>query len=250
MKAIRGRVQIFGFITITGALLLSFFGSRQHIESEKQVVSIATNEHKEPVSDSKPVPLTTNSSSYRSFTKRLSDMSEAEKSRLAQRFEQEYKPAMVKWFDAYEGRIPFRPEDFTLETFHSRLGDNMFTFMIGDTTFTIQDSPKLGVKISYLMTRRSAEELNSLPSPSHTPNLVLPVTRDDIKRMVKSDTGADFKSNEIIIRPTGAATSLGGGAFVDVLPSGKDPNNALNYPVSLVFSADGTLVNYERDPFF
>jgi len=68
--------------------------------------------------------------------------------------------------------------------------------------------------------------------------------------MVKADSGVTFALNEILIRPTAAACALNGGAFVDVLPSGKDPNNALNYRISMVFNADGRLVNYERDPFF
>jgi hypothetical protein len=50
--------------------------------------------------------------------------------------------------------------------------------------------------------------------------------------------------------PTGAATSLGGGAFVDILPTGADPNNFLNSKLSMVFGPDGHLVTYLRNAMF
>jgi len=81
-------------------------------------------------------------------------------------------------------------------------------------------------------------------------DLKTPVTTEEIIRMVKADSGVEFKPNEVIIRPTAKASALNGGAFVDLLPAGLDPNNALNYKISMVFDASGKLVNYERDPSF
>ena len=44
--------------------------------------------------------------------------------------------------------------------------------------------------------------------------------------------------------------ALNGGAFVELLPTGADPNNGLSSKIDLVFGSDGNLVNYDRDPFF
>jgi hypothetical protein len=65
-----------------------------------------------------------------------------------------------------------------------------------------------------------------------------------------ADTGVEFTPSEVIIRPTAKASAMNGGAFVDLLPEGLDPNNGLNYKISMVFDANGKLVNYERDPRF
>ena len=180
-------------------------------------------------------------------------MSADEKAELAKKFKEKFLPAVEKWFNAYEGHIPFRPEDLTLDKFHSRLGDYMYTFMIDrDTTFTIQDSkdPKGVAKVSYLMSRKAAVEINSLPGNGFVPDLTIPIKREDVIRMVKADSGVEFTPNEVLIKPTAAACALNGGAFVDILPTGADPNNALNFKISMVFGPDGNLVNYEKDPFF
>ena len=49
-------------------------------------------------------------------------MTEAERLDLARKFNEKFKPAVAKWCKAYEGRIPFRAEDVTLDKFHSVLG--------------------------------------------------------------------------------------------------------------------------------
>jgi hypothetical protein len=100
------------------------------------------------------------------------------------------------------------------------------------------------------MTRNGARDLNRLPRVGFVPDLTRPVGREDIIRMVKADSGIEFKPNEVLIKPTAAACALNGGAFVDVLPIGADPNNFLSSKISMVFGPDGKLVNYERDPFF
>jgi hypothetical protein len=68
--------------------------------------------------------------------------------------------------------------------------------------------------------------------------------------MVNVDSGVEFKPNEVIIRPTAISCALNGGAFVELLPTGADPNNGLSSKIDLVFGPDGKLVNYDRDPFF
>lgn len=185
-----------------------------------------------------------------SFTKRWGDMTIEEQAKLASNFTNRYKPMVEKWFKAYEGRIPFQLEQFTFDTFHSRFGDHLYTFMIDDTTFTIQDNNQFGLKVFYLMTKEAAKELNRVPSSGFIPDLNVPITREEVIRMVKADAGVEFKPNEVLIKPTGAACALNGGAFVHLLPLGKDPNNGANIQLALIFSQNGKMVTYERDPFF
>lgn len=170
-----------------------------------------------------------------------------EKAKLTKDFEERYRPAVQKWFGAYEGRVPFRIEDFTLDKFHSRLGNHVYTFMIGETTFSISDSTGQA-KVMYLMTREGAQELNTVPKPGTQPNLTVPVNAQELIPMLKADTGVEFKQSEIWIKPTGAACAMMGGAFVEV---GKDANNGAYRSfspsnMSLVFGPDGKLVNYLR----
>lgn len=181
------------------------------------------------------------------FTTRASEFSPEEKQKLAEDFETKFKPAVHQWFSAFHGRVPFEESEFTLDKFHSRMGV-MYTFMIGSTTFTLRDSPD-GAKVGYLMTRSGAVQMNSLPSNAAMPNLTPPITREEVIQMVKADTGREFKPNEILIRPTAAGTALDGGAFVDIVPEGTDPNNAVTHALNMVFGPDGKLVNYTRISF-
>lgn len=100
------------------------------------------------------------------------------------------------------------------------------------------------------MVKQAAVDMNRLPSPGAIPNLNSPVTVAQVLDMVKTDTDVEYKPNEILIRPTGKAGAMNGGAFVDILPTGADGNNFLNYKLSMTFNSDGKLVNYERDPRF
>ena len=250
MNKIRGGVLVLISVAIIAILLsLSKKPAKKEASLQKETIKAETHAPDGMFETNKSV--TTNSSrSFQSFTKKAADMTAEEKEKLARAFNEKYKPTVRKWFEAYAERVPFNFDDFTLDKFHSRLGDYMYTFMIGDTTFTIQDSPKLGLKVSYLMTRRGAQDLNSVPSNDFVPDLTVPVVREEIIRMVRADSGVEFKANEVIIKPTAAACALNGGAFVSILPSGADPDNALNNKISLVFGPNGKLVSYVRDPFF
>jgi hypothetical protein len=68
--------------------------------------------------------------------------------------------------------------------------------------------------------------------------------------MVAAGPGTAYKPNEVIIRPTGNAGAMNGGAFVDILPTGPDQNNCMNYKLSMTFDGKRKLVDYERDPSF
>lgn len=248
MKSVRGGILVLaGFSAIV--VMMFFLRGDEPRESSRepslpsQVVANSTS------APDKTTARTNTPAPAMNFETRAGEMTDEQSAKLAKDFNDKFKPAAEKWFAAYESRLPFSPEDFTLDKFHSRVGSHMYTFMIGDITFTIQDS-KNGAKVSYLMTRKGAKELIQLPGPGFVPNLDVPVSQQDVIRMVRADSGVEFKPNEILILPTAAACALNGGAFVDILPAGKDPENAFNFQVTMVFGPDGKLVTYTRNPSF
>jgi hypothetical protein len=183
---------------------------------------------------------------------RAADMTEIQKSDLARLFKDKFRPAAEHWFAAYTNRIPVGLSEITLDKFHSKYGARMYTFMLGDTTLTFVEprNPKEPAKVGYFMVRQAAEDMNRLPQQGFVPELNLPISSAEVIDMVKADSGVEFKPSEVIIRPTGKASALNGGAFVDLLPTGNDPNNFLNYKISMTFDSNGKLVDYERDPNF
>lgn len=185
--------------------------------------------------------------------KRASAFTDEEKKELAEKFKTKLRPAAEKWFLAYSNHIPFNLADLTLDKFAERIGTNpsfqLYTFVLGDFTFTIQDNAK-GAKVEYLMSHKAAVAMNNIPAPGTVPDLSTPVSQSDIIGMVKADSGVQFKPNEVIIRPTAAACGINGGQFVHTVPAGADPNNGLSSKIDMVFDSGGMLVNYDRDPFF
>ncbi len=192
------------------------------------------------------LPAPTNSQPH--LITRTSALPDEKKADIAKLFYEKFRPALERWGAAYSNRIPFALSDVTMDKFHSTLGSHMFTFMIGDTTLTFMLDKNGEAKVGYLMVRQAALDMNRLPSNGFVPDLNVPVTATQIISMIRADTGVAFKPNEVIIRPTGKASALNGGAFVDILPTGADPNNFMNYKLSMTFDSSGKLVNYERDP--
>ncbi len=186
-------------------------------------------------------------------TIRAAQLSEREKEELAKKFEHKFKPAITKWFSAYGDRIPFRPNEITLDKFVERLGDRssfcLYTFVLGDITFTIQESND-AAKVSYLASRKATLDMNK-PSNGETPKTDLPVNREEVTQMVKVDTGTAFPPNEILMSPTGIAFAMNGGANVRIGPP-KNAPPAVSGPdkLDMVFDQSGKLVYYMRDPFF
>jgi len=185
-------------------------------------------------------------------TVRAADLSPAERAALEKNFNERYKPAAEKWIAAYENRVPFRTDDFTLDRFVERFGTKpsayAYTFVWDGITLTIQDSDG-NAKVFYMMTKKGARDLNESPPPGTQPNPATPLQREEVARMVKADVGVEFKLNEVLLRPTGLGTAMSGGAFVDIGPRGGDPNIG-PCKLSMVFAPDGTLCYYMRDPFF
>lgn len=181
---------------------------------------------------------------------RAGDMTDAEQNELMEKFQKQFKPAIEKWCEAYSNHVLFSSEDVTLDKFHSRLGINFYTFMIGSNTLTFQ-SPRDGpAKVFYIASGDSLKKMNSMPNPGTIPELTLPVSREDVIRMVKADSGVEFKLNECVMKPTGISGALNGGATIHMLPTGSDPENGLSSKIDLVFGPDGKLVYYDRHPFF
>ena len=178
--------------------------------------------------------------------KRVADFSSDEKVELTQKFNEKFKPAIENWCKAYKGRIPFKPEDVTLDKFHSKLPGGFYTFMIGNTTFTIFDS-KNGARVFYMMTHDAANVLNSLPRTGTQRDLSVPVNREEVLRMVKADTGVEYKPNQVEIKPTAVACALDGGAFVEVgrqMVGDFELITATN--LSFVVAPDGELIAYQH----
>jgi hypothetical protein len=219
----------------------------------------AENPAKSPVSKQRFAPATrwdpTNTAALPSNplnVVNLANLTPSEREELAKKFNEKFKPTVENWFKAYDNRLPFRLDALTLETFRSRMGrenNHLYTFVFDGITLVIKDAND-STKVMYMMTRKAATELNQLPANGFVPDFNLSVTREDVIRMVKADSGVEFKPNEVIMRPTAAGTAMNGGAFVKLLPTGADPENGLSSKIELVFGADGNLANYDRDPFF
>ncbi len=175
---------------------------------------------------------------------------DAERAEFAKKFRDKFRPAINKWCEAYDGRVLFDPKEVTLEKFHSLMKPNLYTFVISGITLTIQEPKQGPAKVFYMADGNALQSLNSLRADDSKPDITVPITKEEVISMVKADSGVEFKRNECIIKPTGAAGGLAGGASVDMLPTGADPNNGLSSKIDLVFRADGKLVYYDRDPFF
>ena len=248
MKAIRSSVLTVICVVV---VLACFWIVRGRIARQKQAPPPVAQQLS--ASDAKPVAGSGPASFANGPNRNVGDMTDGEKAELAQKFKEKLKPALHRWYKAYEGHIPFNPEDLTLDKFKQRMGRNpdfyLYSFVIDGTTLTIQES-KETAKVFYMMTSAGANELNRLPNREKAPSLNIPVSRENVIRCVKADTGVEFKPSEVLMKPTGAATALNGGAFVELLPTGADPNNGLSSKIDLVFGPDGNLVSYQRDPFF
>jgi hypothetical protein len=190
---------------------------------------------------------------HRKFVKRAGEFSSAEIAELHQNFKDRFQPAIQKWTSAYGERVPAEIATVSVTNFVERLGANtnysLYTFVVGDFTLTIQDTPR-AAKVMYLMSKSGARLLNTDHPGGAAPDISVPVQRDEIIRMAYADAGRRFNPNEVHITPTALGTGVNGGAFVKLIPEGADPNNDLSVKLDMVFGPDGKLLNYERDPQF
>jgi hypothetical protein len=104
------------------------------------------------------------------------------------------------------------------------------------------------VVVNYLFAPK-AKQLMNVPTGGSTPTLKMPVERNSVLKMIESDSGVRFHPSEMVMRPTGIANALNGGATVDI-PLLRNGTETGFSKVSLVFDSSGTLCCYERDPTF
>jgi len=183
---------------------------------------------------------------WQSYTTMARNMTIGEKADFAKKFEGKFRPAVQKWFAAYENRIPFKLEDVSPDKFHSAFRNQMFTFMFSDITlrFVISRDTNAPAMVVYMKVRQADIDTNQTPVTDFVPDLSVPVTGDEIIRMVKADIGFEFKPNEVRITSTANSSTINGGAFIELLPSNDTPNN-IPRKISMTFRSDGKLVKYE-----
>ena len=179
----------------------------------------------------------------------LPNVTPEERADLARKLTGKIKPAVEKWCKAYRNQVPFRPEALTLDSLKQRAewdsSSYYYTFILGGTELAVRDSG--GSVVVMFMYAPEAKQLTALPKEA-APDLHVPVAKGEVIQMVKSDSGLELKPQQVVIRPTGAATAVSGGAFVDIVPHGGDPNKDRR-KIGLIFGANGNLIYYYRDPY-
>lgn len=166
---------------------------------------------------------------------------------IAAKFESEFKPALAKWYAAYGGHIPFKPEDVTMAQFHSKPLRDSYTFMVNGHTLVFAERQD-GPRVSYMTAKDALAAMNAMPTNGAMPDVSVPIARADVLKWLKADTGMDYAPESVTIRPTGESGALQGGAEVQVggqMPDGRGRLLTLTN-VTLVFGKHGTLVYYLR----
>ena len=140
-----------------------------------------------------------------------------EKAAFEKEFVERLKPAVERWCKTYAGHVPFRLEDVTPDKFRERFGDSPafydYGFVINGTTLSVVDYHG-EVFVAYLMSPAAAL-LFQVPNNPEPPKPVS-VTREDVLRLLKADSGQDFPPEQIAWRPTAYAGAMNGGVSVDV----------------------------------
>jgi len=178
--------------------------------------------------------------------KLASEMGNEERAKFEKEFAERIKPAVERWCKVYEGHLPFSPGQLTTDTLSECLFPNSpgqsFTFVIDGATISVTDD-RGPAFVDYMMARTGKQlfQLPTNPLPPATPS----VSRAEILRLLRADSGKDFPPDEIAIRPTAVSTAMNGGVSVDV---GKGVNaEAMPLPkYAMVFGPDGNLVAYGR----
>jgi len=172
---------------------------------------------------------------------RKTDFAQDQQALLTTNFEQRLKPAVVKWCKAYEGHLPFKPEDVTVDNFLVQTGNDhfhMYTFMVNGTTVVVKDTD--GMASMMYVSAPEAKKLVQLPKGVE-PSLEIPVSKEEIIKMVQADTGKNIDPIKVRMTPTGLSSAINGGVMVMV---GGDPINGASWDYTLIFGADGTLIYY------
>lgn len=173
-----------------------------------------------------------------------SELRADEKAAFAKEFVEKLKPAVERWCKTFAGHVPFRPEEVTSDKFRERFGDSPafydYGFVINGTTLSVVNYHG-DVYVAYLMSP-AATLLFQIPKNPEPPKPVS-VTREEVLRLLKADSGRDFPPEEIAWRPTAYAGAMNGGVSVDVGEGVNGPHAPLP-KYSMVFGPDGNLACY------
>lgn len=163
------------------------------------------------------------------------------------RFETRMKPAIARWCKIYQGRLPFSPEDVTLDTFYDRPVGFIYTFMLGNITFCVYDGPQ-GTRVFYMMTQQASQDLNNPGNGAVQHDISTPVSRDTITSLLKADSGIDYPPDQVAIYPTAKFSSLQGGVMVEA--GGIVPSQAYRVitftNLDFVLDGNGQMVSYQH----
>lgn len=180
------------------------------------------------------------------FRKRASNFSQSERDKFLLDFEQRYRPAISNWCDAFAGHLPFRFDEVTPEKLVERFSkDDSFAehvFVINGITLGIRDSRGTAV-VDYLNNPEQTKKLAVLPKNAGPPIVEMPLSREDVIKIIEADSGKTYQPYEVRMKPSGFSGSLNGGAFVQI---GGDPANGATWNYDLVFASDSQLAFYLR----
>ena len=163
------------------------------------------------------------------------------------RFERRMKPEIARWCKVYAGRLPFNASDVTLDTFNSKVGGFLYTFMIGNTTFTVYDGPE-GTRVFYMMTKAASQQLNDVGNGAVPHNITEPATRHVVVGLLKADSGIDYPADQVSIHPTGQFSSMQGGVMVEaggIVTSGAY-RIMTGTNLDFVLDGNGIMASYQR----
>jgi len=175
---------------------------------------------------------------------RASEFSASEKAEFVANFEGKYKPAIAKWYGAFNGHVPFAREEVTADRFVERIGINSaygeYIFVVNGITLGVQDT-KGTVQVDYLNAPQETKKMAVLPDGSKAPIVTMPITREEIVKALEAVSGTRFPAQEIRMTPSGLSGSLNGGVLANV---GGTPENGASWKYDMVFGPDGKLAYY------
>jgi len=134
-----------------------------------------------------------------------------------------------------------------LDTFNSKVGGFLYTFMIGNTTFTVYDGPE-GTRVFYMMTKAASQQLNDVGNGAVPHNITEPATRQVVVGLLKADSGIDYPADQVSIHPTGQFSSMQGGVMVEaggIVTSGAY-RIMTGTNLDFVLDGNGIMASYQR----
>ncbi len=184
------------------------------------------------------------SSPLSKIKKRASQLPEGEMMEFRTNFVSKYKPAILRWIQAYEGRVPFPADAVVPERFVERVGLNSsyyeYVFVLDGITLGVGDANGK-VQVRYLNVAEVTAQMTAIPSNSVPPKLDSPVSREALHRMIKADSGLVWREADIKVIPTGISGAMNGGANVIV---GGDIDDFVSWKYNIVFDSEGRMVYY------